>query len=478
MTDGNASDPHLARLARKLPCEEVVEQVRLRRDAATPQDCDEALEVLSLFGACRAAADVASLVTVLAERDQDKDVVVVLEGVALRRPVGESAGILPELAEEHAVRVVHLLAHHRTPADIARFLCAPGAWPFVPRTIEHLVASRSTGVVARVELGLRGLGQQELAVDVVRAALKQSSVDVGALMDFQIAFGAARPEEETVVVTHMRDEMSVRDLAVFVRREYRQQPARAMTWAANAVASGKRTIGDVIELTTLLLPNEPKLVERGIVPSVARTRPATELVTYAIRCGSVFEHLFREMSLCRDGDTVGDVLLMCSAQHSAYMREKLIDWIAGYAPVKTLLSADRFLDQRGSYKLADKLLRRALYWPENRSGREIARLLASIHANVRRWWLPTRIDEAHDVVRTLNRLLEEHADEPAMWITKFAELACGAVDYLDQAQADKICTDIGDAIFNRHNKELRDTYLAALRGLDKTEVAEKFERRM
>jgi hypothetical protein len=116
------SERHAAQMASLLSPKRLISMVALHRESGSPEECDDALNLLAAFGAARGGPDLVVLLDELRAAGSRGDADVVLEGAALYRSARQAAEIVMFLPEngQDTDAMTDLIARYRSPREAYR----------------------------------------------------------------------------------------------------------------------------------------------------------------------------------------------------------------------------------------------------------------------------------------------------------------------------------------------------------------------
>ena len=483
-------DPDCA-LARMLSFDGLREQIAFRRSEDTDRQFDAALRLLEWYSRTRTVTDIAILLGSLTDDAAGRaDRAVVLESIALGRPVDESAHIVVTMAADHkaaqggdAARICALVASHHPPRDIAGFvsqLSKAHCDAQVETVVTTVAERRSMDVIARLEMALRAVGESDVASRTVMIALDRRgrADEIAELIDYQLVYRPCASDEATVgepIATHIRERMVDTKLIHLILQQYERDPGRAIAWSASVAESPARPIATVVALSARAVAEKKVDLGDKITATVAKHRSAEDLIAYNAGCADhgwdVFEPLFGRFSVEADPKTMSDLVQLWNARHSA-SNNLLHRVLVRTAPAQLLIAVAEHLTARTWYTLADELLCAALERPERFRPDEVAALLGKL----RKWRgsrLGLRQDIAQSVVRKLESLLS--ADSPSgIDAAYFAGLSCSAAETMTDSRAENIHRLVVWTVFNQNDYDLAREYCDTMSELGRNDLAEKY----
>ncbi|HEV2344815.1 MAG TPA: hypothetical protein VGS97_12035 [Actinocrinis sp.] len=484
-------DPDRA-LARLLSLDALREQITFRRSEDTDRQCDAALRLLEWYSRIRTAADITALLESLGDDVAGRaDRAIVLESVALGRPVDESAHIAVTMATEHktarsedVVRICVLVAAHHQPRDVARFVsqlskahCEPQAELVVTAVAER----RSMDVVARLEMALRAADESEAASRVVMIALDRRgrADEIAELIDYQLVYRPCASDDASIgesITTHIRERMADPKLIHLILQQYERDPGRAIAWSASVAESPGRPIATIIALFARAVAEKRIDLADKITSTVGTHRGAEDLIAYNAGCADhgwdVFESLFGRFSVEGDPETMSDLVQLWNARHGA-LNGRLHRVLVQAAPAALLIAAAEHLAARTWKALADDLLSAALEQPGRFEPADVAALLG----NVRKARVSLRGLRQPDIVQSVIRKLDSQlttGSSARVNAAYLAGLSCAADDAMTDSRAESLQSAIVWTVFNKNDRVLEHEFRAALSELGRNDLAEKY----
>lgn len=485
-------DPDRA-LARLLPLDGLREQIAFRRSEDTDRQFDAALRLLEWYSRTRTAADIVALLASLAEDAAGHaDRAIVLESVALGRPIGETAQIVVTMATQHKATcgedVTHicvLVAGHHPPRDIARFvsqLSKAHCDAQVETVVTTVAERRSMDVVARLEMALRAVGEADSASRAVMVALDRRgrADEIAELIDYQLVYRPCASDDVSVgepIVTHIRERMADPKLIHLILQQYERDPGRAIAWSASVAESPGRPIGTIIALFTRVVAEKKTDLADNITATVAAHRGAEDLIAYNSGCADhgwdVFEPLFGRFSVEADPETMSDLVQLWNARDPG-SNGHLHRMLVRAAPPALLIAAAQHLAARTWTTLADDLLCTALEQPERFQPAEMAALLANVRKGRGSRFGLRQTDVAQSVIRKLESQLSAGSSSSSIDAAYLAGLSCAADEAMSDSRAKSLQRLIVWAVFNQNDHRLAQQYCDAVRDLGRNDLAEDY----